>query len=413
MKIAIIGTGTAGILSLCYCLTHLDSKSWEVYSINDPNKPILGVGESTSTQIPCVLHDAIGFNLLENANELDATLKLAVKFSKWRDRDFYNHITLPSYAMHFDNTVLRDYVLRRLHEVYDNFFEIHGNVSSIEDVGVWYTQEFKNPIPEPTFFPRVKVKVNVEDKGYDFDYVIDCGGYPEDYSDYKISKRFVGVNNCLVYNVNEPVNVNYTEHIATPNGWLFRIPLRSRQEWGYLYNDNITTKEDAIKDFKENYISNMDVGDLREFKFKSYVANTVFDGKILKNGDRAFFYEPIEAFNGYLYEQVLSSFFGYLNGHFSLEQINDNILQKANEVEWAIAYIYHGGSIYNTTFLEYVKESFGIKLNRDRDWKRHYKFIKERMREDPMGVEARYDGVGAFSVKNWVDLERNLGYDIF
>ena len=94
MKIAIIGTGTAGILSLCYCLTHLDSKSWEVYSINDPNKPILGVGESTSTQIPCVLHDAIGFNLLENANELDATLKLAVKFSKWRDRDFYNHITL-------------------------------------------------------------------------------------------------------------------------------------------------------------------------------------------------------------------------------------------------------------------------------------------------------------------------------
>ncbi len=393
MKIAIIGTGTGGILSLCHCLTHLDSNSWQVYSINDPNKPILGIGESTSTQIPCALHDAVGFTLLENANELDATLKLAVKFSKWRDRDFYNHMNLPSYAIHFDNQSLKGFTFKRFEELYENFHTIHGNVDRIE------SRE-----------DEALVSINGDD--YKFDYVIDCGGYPEDYSDYTFSKC-ISVNNCLTYNIKEPGNFNYTEHKATPNGWLFGIPLQSRQGWGYLYNDTITKKEDAIKDFKENYFPDIDVSNIREFKFKSYVANTIFDGRILKNGNRALFYEPIEAFSGYFYEQVLRYFFDYLRGVYNIEKTNDTMLEKANEIELAIAYIYHGGSIYNTPFWEHAKKISKIKLNRDREWKWHCRSIREMKKEDPKGLKARYDGVGAFSIKNWIDLERNLGYDLF
>ena len=59
-----------------------------------------------------------------------------------------------------------------------------------------------------------------------------------------------------------------------------------------------------------------------------------------------------------MFNQIYSSISEYIGS------TNDNILQKANEVELAIAYIYHGGSIYNTPFWEYVKESFRIKLNR-------------------------------------------------
>ena len=73
MKIAIIGTGTAGILSIAFVLAY-SPEPVEVYSIHNPKKPILGIGESTSTQIPGVLFDSIGFTLLENANELDATV---------------------------------------------------------------------------------------------------------------------------------------------------------------------------------------------------------------------------------------------------------------------------------------------------------------------------------------------------
>ena len=125
------------------------------------------------------------------------------------------------------------------------------------------------------------------------------------------------------------------------------------------------------------------------------------------------FYEPIEAFSGYFYEQVLRYFFDYLRGVYNIEKTNDTMLEKANEIELAIAYIYHGGSIYNTPFWEHAKKISKIKLNRDREWKWHCRSIREMKKEDPKGLKARYDGVGAFSIKSWIDLERNLGYDLF
>ena len=45
MKNAVIGTGTAGILSISHCLAYFPS-NWQIYSIHDPRKPILGIGES-------------------------------------------------------------------------------------------------------------------------------------------------------------------------------------------------------------------------------------------------------------------------------------------------------------------------------------------------------------------------------
>ena len=52
MKIAVIGTGTAGILSIAFVLAYAPEPV-EVYSIHNPKKPILGIGESTST---CLLY---------------------------------------------------------------------------------------------------------------------------------------------------------------------------------------------------------------------------------------------------------------------------------------------------------------------------------------------------------------------
>ena len=163
MKIAIIGTGTAGILSIAFVLAYAPEPI-EVYSIHNPKKPILGIGESTSTQIPGVLYDSIGFTLLENADELDATTKLGVKFSNWRTQEFYSHIMPVFYGMHFDNHSIKEFSFKKFRELYENFREIHGDVTSIESKGT-------------------KAYVTVDGKQNSFDYVIDCGGYQDDYTD--------------------------------------------------------------------------------------------------------------------------------------------------------------------------------------------------------------------------------------
>ena len=219
MKIAIIGTGTAGILSIAFVLAYAPEPI-EVYSIHNPKKPILGIGESTSTQIPGVLYDSIGFTLLENANKLDATTKLGVKFSNWREQEFYSHIMPVSYAMHFDNHSIKEYTFKKFKR-FENFNEIHGNVDNLKN-------------------EEDKAVATIDGVSHEFDYVIDCGGYPDDYSEYNINK-FISLNSCLVHNT-KPENYNFTHHKATPNGWMFGIPLQSRQSWGYLYNDTITSK---------------------------------------------------------------------------------------------------------------------------------------------------------------------------
>ena len=387
MKIAIIGTGTAGILSIAFVLAYAPEPI-EVYSIHNPKKPILGIGESTSTQIPGVLCDSIGFTLLEDSDQLDATFKLGVKFSDWRKKEFYSHIMPVSYAMHFDNHSIKEYTFKKFKR-FENFNEIHGNVDNLKN-------------------EEDKAVATIDGVSHEFDYVIDCGGYPDDYSEYNINK-FISLNSCLVHNT-KPENYNFTHHKATPNGWMFGIPLQSRQSWGYLYNDTITSKEDAIINFK-TYCDDIITEELKEFKFKSYSAKTYFDGRILKNGNRALFYEPIEAFMGFFYERVIKSFFDFLYVHNNIPLTNESIQQIADDIERAICFIYKGGSIYNSPFWKEQKKLAKQNLKNNIKWKNQVEMIKQIKINN--NSQTRKEGVGAFPVKSWLDFDENLKYNMF
>ena len=388
MKIAVIGTGTAGILSISFLLAYT-KESIEVYSIYNPKKSILGIGESTSTQIPTILSDCIDFSLLENSEELDATLKLGVKFTDWRDKEFFSHMMPVNYAMHFDNHSIKEFTFKKIKEIYKNFNEIHGNVDKL-------------------ISSKDEVKVIVDGEEHNFDYVIDCGGYPEDYTDYNLNKH-ISLNSCLVHNT-KPEEYYYTHHKATPNGWMFGIPLQSRQSWGYLYNDSITSEEDAISNFK-TYCDDIEDDKLRQFKFKSYSAKTFFDGRVLKNGNRALFYEPLEAFMGYFYDRVMRFFFDYLYNDNDIELTNQYIREVANNIELAICFVYHGGSIYDTPFWDYAKRLSYDKLNNDLVWQYQLHAIQQ-IKNDEFN-QIRTKGVGAFPVKSWLDFDKNLNYNLF
>ena len=102
MKIAVLGIGTAGITSLSHCLSWLKDAAI-VYSIYDPNTPILGIGESTTVSIPTNLYSGTKFSLFRDYKELDATAKLGVKYTGWRNHDIYSHIIPPNQGIHFNN----------------------------------------------------------------------------------------------------------------------------------------------------------------------------------------------------------------------------------------------------------------------------------------------------------------------
>lgn len=388
MKIAVVGIGTAGILSLNHLCAWLPSNA-QVVSIYDPSINILGVGESTTPRIPLNLFHSCGFSFLHDAHKLEATLKHGVKYVDWREHEIFSYIDTSSYGIHFNNFNLKNYAFEMLGKKWgDKFSIIEGKVSKIKNISN-------------------QVLITINGKNTYYDYVIDCRGYPEDYSDYTISDC-LPINHCLVYNKNIPGDWDFTYHKATKNGWMFGIPLTTRQSWGYLYNDTITSREEAISDIREifdDYSENMQ---LREFKFKPYYANKILDGRILKNGNRFLFFEPLEALSSFYYDEANRFFIDYINGNIKEDDFNKVFNQYSKLLENFICYIYHGGSIYDSQFWRYAKNITSKRLESDELFsftKNYYCSVKD----NPNIGEI----IKPFTSWAWSNIDTQFGYNYF
>ena len=331
MKIAVIGAGTVGVLSVCHFLGH--TKDVEIVCVHNPKKNILGIGESSTVRMTELLWKTLNFNINFDGEDLQCTFKAGVKFKNWRKHNFISPIIPPSYGTHFDNFKLAEIIFLKVHKKYGKrFSELKIDVESMN--------QNDNEV--------------IINKTHKFDYVIDCRGFPKDYSNYTMVN--LPINHCLVHAVNEPGDWNFTYHTAHKNGWMFGIPLQKRQGWGYLYNDTITNKKDALENFREITKRNITLDNIREYMFKPFKAKKYADGRILLNGNSSLFYEPIEALSGYFYDQVLRYFFDYLLLKYTNEQVNKELDILANNIELGICYLYHGGSNYDTAFWNHAKE---------------------------------------------------------
>ena len=341
MKIAVIGAGTVGVLTVCHFLGY--AKDVQVVCVHNPKKNILGIGESSTVRMTELLWNTLNFNVGIDGEDLQCTIKTGVKFKNWREHEFTSPMFFPGYGMHFDNFKLAEVIFSKVQEKYkDRFSELKIDIESLDQ-------------------NDDEVIIN---KTYKFDYVIDCRGFPKDYSNYTMVN--LPINHCIVHAVDKPGDWNFTYHIAHENGWMFGIPLRKRQGWGYLYNDEITSKKEAVDNFNKITKQNINYENVREYKFKPFKANKYVNGRIMLNGNSALFYEPIEAISGGFYESLNSMFYGYIfKKNNNEEQLNKKIHYLANKYLNFISFIYHGGSIYDTKFWEHAKQICTNNLKND------------------------------------------------
>ena len=387
-SIAVVGVGTAGITALSHLLAWT-SDDVSIVSVYDPDTPILGIGESTTVHIPENLFIGTGFNLLQDGHELDSTQKLGVRYTGFREKDFDSLILPPYTAIHFNNFKLKEFCFRRFKERWSHKFqEKHGKVVSL--------------INSTDF-----VTVVYEDGTVDsFDYVIDVAGYPIDYTDYNMS-TVIPVNHCLVHMIPEKGDWNYTWHVAHRNGWMFGIPLQTRQGWGYLYNDEITPKEDAIADIAERFNKKPEELELREFKFKRYYAKEFMTGRIVKNGNRALFFEPMEALSGYFYDRVMHYFISVFRDEMTAHKMNIELTTYAKAVESFIAYVYKGGSNYDSEFWKTAQSNAIKHLDTDIRFKNYVTELKNANASERSNRKVYIP----FYNTSWYHFDKNLGYN--
>lgn len=389
-EIAVIGTGTAGITTISHLLAWLPN-GCKVTSISDPRVPILGIGESTTTTIPESLYYGADFNMIQDGKELEATVKHGVRYVNWRENEFYTVIPPAFYAMHFNNFKIKEVCFKKFRNKWrEKFHVVEGDITELIDLGD-------------------RVSCCIDSQVLHFDYVIDCRGYPETYEDYDIIDT-IPVNHCIVHSVPRPGDWSYTYHIATPDGWMFGIPLQTRQGWGYLYNDKITSKEQAMQNQAEILKIPVEDLNLREFSFKNYKAKKFIDNRIIKNGNRALFYEPIEALSGWFYDRIVRAFFDVaVTKTLDETAANSKLDLLAEDYELFICYLYHGGSTFKSEFWDAAKKKCRDRLLNSDRFDASVEFLTK--------VSPEYYGnptrILPFPYKTWKQLDTDLGYHYF
>lgn len=367
MKIIILGRGNAGCISAMHFahFRHTLPFNIEIELIYDSKIKPVPTGQGTTLQFPNWLFFNFGSNYL---NSFPVTKKIGIMYENWgtKNKETFHPFALGYYALHFSPDQFQDYVCNNLKI---NFNERDENIKDYNEL--------------------------------DADYIIDCRGKPKNFKNYK---KLINPLNCaLLAELPKKENdVEWTRCIATPDGWCFYIPLPNKTSVGYLYNDKITTVDKAKNNFKKlfnvNKINHV-------FPFKQYVAEEpIIDDRVLLNGNKLFFLEPLEATAMGSYVKVCQFYFNYMFGNTCKESVKTSIHEYVNKVQDFILYHYAAGSTYNTPFWKKAKKLWE---NTDTtSFDKHIKMIKSMSDIDlqrSYSSPVEYALWPPISIKHWID----------
>lgn len=401
-KLAVIGVGSAGIVSLCTQLALLDD--WEITSIHSPDIPILGIGESTNPKFVGALEYGLDFDPHLDLPSLNGNLKFGTKYIDWRKKEFYEPLLDGTTAIHFDTSSLAKWALPRFKKRWgDKFKTIEGTVTNIEDKDGY-------------------ALVEVNDITYAFHHIIDCSGTPspDTISGFtgtsaEFYKPKALLNHCLIHTIKGGSDkpIEYTGHIATPDGWMFTIPLPTRINYGYLFNDTITPLKTATENFSKQI--NVPVEKLLgvDYSFEPYVIREMTKGHITRNGNAAVFFEPMFANSLFLYDKINRVLVECILNAYPIHLANRDFRSEARMILNTIAFHYLGGSTYSTPFWEYAKNWSKEILNESPQFEQYIKDIS-KYTKSTIGWSGSF-GIkpeASFQAKQMRDISRNLEYEL-
>lgn len=316
MKIAVVGAGNGGSFTALFYAWYGRNLDLEVELIYNPNTEPERVGQATLLDPPGLLWAATGFNWYEN--KIHATFKSGILYEGWgKKKDkFFHPFPADRMAMHYCPWEMQKSILESGH-----FKVTESELLDIDSV--------------------------------DADYVFDCRGKPKEYSNYKILNN--PTNSAILAKPKwDLTQTHWSSHIATPDGWTFVIPTHEDSPShdycvGYCYSDKCSTDIEAEYNFRNMF----DVEIKKHVRYKNYVANKPIDGRVILNGNRLFFLEPLESSSTQTYFEWIKMTWSYIFGNKKdpSEEIKEYINQTQNFILWH----YKFGSKYNTDFWEHAK----------------------------------------------------------
>tara|TARA_B100000925_G_scaffold116400_1_gene86339 strand:+ start:9460 stop:10545 length:1086 start_codon:yes stop_codon:yes gene_type:complete len=320
IKIAIVGAGNAGCVTALHFQKYLSEKTdkFEIDIYHSPHyHPIEKVGQGTTIQIPKLISSVLDINWYHNP--IGATIKTGILYENWGKKNdkIFHSFEIPNASMHFVPKKLSECVI------------------------------------ESKLFNVIEKVINEAEEDIDADIIFDCRGrHNRDHSKY--DTLINPLNSVLLSAKYErDIDLIYTRCVATPNGWTFVIPNQNSVSYGYLYNNQITKKEDAIDDFTTRFHLDFITDSLN---FDNYMAKSFYNGsRTILQGNMYGFIEPMEATSVAFYQYLCRQSWDFIFDIQTFNYCNDKIRTNMKQLETMILWHYQYGSKYDTPFWDYAK----------------------------------------------------------
>jgi len=362
-KIAIVGSGNAGCITALNYGFHGDD-IFDIDLYHDPNVNIERVGQGTTVSVVQLISDALDIDW--SNNPIKATLKSGIQYENWGkiNHKFFHRFYMPTMSCHYVPNLLSKTVM------------------------------------ESSYVNTIEKSINDPESEIDADFIFDCRGKHK--NEYEMYDTIVNPLNSVVLSRKEgkDLELHYTRCVATPDGWTFVIPNHDSVSYGYLYNNTITSKEDATA----NFVDMFDVMPDGDLTFKNYIAKNMWQGeRTILNGNRFSFIEPLEATSTAFYLRVAKVAWDHITEGLSKEVCNDLIQSESKKLQQFILWHYQNGSKFNTPFWDYAKQ---LAFNPDVAFQNHLKdaidgsylsINRSKYKEREYGIWPRY------SFKVWYD----------
>lgn len=324
MKIAIIGKGTSAIITAL----RLIQDDHDVEFFYDPKQNPLSVGESTTPHIQGLILSSLDISIGELADAGIVSYKNGIKYYDWgKGGSFRHHFHGGEVAFHFESGILNPFI----HNHLENELDIRYHGERVEGYEIH------------------EDSVNVN--GYDFDFVVNCAGWNDESEYYK--PVFETVNSAILYTKESIDDPTYTLHTATPDGWEFGLPFPDRgiTKCGYLYNNKLSDPQ--IEGKRISWTP----------RFAKKLIQNRFEAC---NGNRLFFFEPLEALSLMYYHEFAAEIAEFLKSERSIDnyqEANRNYLETITSYTKSLAWYYSYGSIHPTHFWQQTQARALIYFN--------------------------------------------------
>ena len=146
--------------------------------------------------------------------------------------------------------------------------------------------------------------------------------------------------------------------------------------------------------------------DKTEFKFNSYYIKKVIDNRVMKNGNLAFFLEPMFANSLWMYDYINRLIIDRIKFKVNQDDLNYIFQSKSKQIHDTICYNYQGGSLYNSDFWKHTTNYSKKKVDESLfflELKEKFKFMKDNNCDVGFNFP--------FGPKNLKIMDKNFGYN--